>query len=154
MKLLKYWLVIFFCTLINLACNSKKNKPEENKDILSLIIYPKAYDTILDCSQFHPDWTPYPCLKLEQKTFPEIISIYGEPNYIYIDTLLYGECKDGGTYDPDIEKMVLEIPFAKITYAYWKLSENKRLALYFIESNKQDIVFYGYQFNPYTIMME
>lgn len=151
MNKFKYYFLLFFSIFIFTSCGNKAVKDEK---IFTLIEYPEGYDTIIDCSKFNPDWKPYPCLELEKKTFSEIISIFGKPNTIIIDTLFYGKRKDNKSYSPDIVKMLLKIPSAKITYAYWKLSESKRLALYFIENNKQDVVFYGYQFNPKTIMME
>ena len=53
----------------------------------------------------------------------------------------------------EIEEMILKVPFAKVTYTF-REEICYALILYFIEHNKQNVVFYGYRINPITRMME
>lgn len=155
MNFLKLFLTLLFSILIFTSCNNKDklSKKIKDKDVFDLIEYPVGYDTI-DCSKFTPNWIPYPCLKLDKKSFDEIEFIYGKPNGTSIDTLFYGELKSGISYWSDISRMLSNVSAAKITYAHWELSENEILILYFIENNKQEVVFYGFLYNPKTTMIE
>lgn len=145
-----YFLPLLTITLI--TCQYKTKTSGQDEDVFALIEYPAEFDTI-DCSKFSIDWQPYPCLDLDKKTIKEIDSLYGKPLTTYIDTLYYGREKNDRFYDPEIAAMISNVPFAKITYTYRKVM-GYVLILFFIEQNKDDIVFYGYHYNPHTRMLE
>ena len=154
MNKFKYYFISFLSITL-IACQDKTKTSEQFQDVLAFIEYPAWVDT-LDCSKFGADWKPYPCLEVDKKTMIEIDSIYGKPLTNSIDTFYYGKKKNENTYypnDPEIEEMILKVPFAKVTYTFRK-EMGYALILYFIEHNKQNLVFYGYRINPITRMME
>lgn len=145
-----YLIALLAITLI--ACQSKTKTSGQDLDVFALIEYPTGFDT-LDCSKFGEDWKPYPCLEVDRKTIKEIDSLYGNPLGTRIDTLHFGIEKNDGLYNPEIATMLLKVPVAKVTYTHRK-DMGYVLTLFFIEQDNQDIVFYGYRYNPHTIMME
>lgn len=151
MNKIKYYLIALL-TITLISCQSKTKTSGQDVDVFALIEYPAGFDT-LDCRKFGEDWKPYPCLEVGRKTIKEIDSLYGKPLGIRIDTLHYGIEKNDGLYNPEIAAMISNIPFAKITYTHRK-EMGYVLTLFFIEQDNQDVVFYGYRYNPHTIMME
>lgn len=147
----KYYLPLLLIMAL-ITCQNKAKTPEEGEDVFALIQYPEGFDT-LNCSRFGPDWKPYPCLELDKKTIQEVDSLYGKPSTALIDTLYYGKRKNDMYYNPEIEEMLSNIPFAKVTYTHRK-DMGYVLVLYFIENNMLDVVFYGFRYNPHTRMIE
>ena len=142
----------FIISITLIACQNKTENSGKVEDVFALIEYDARMDTI-DCSRFGADWKPYPCLKLDKKTIKEVDSLFGKPITTYIDTLFYGREKNNKFYDPEIVEMISNLPFAKVTYTYRK-EKGYALILYFIEDTKQDVVFYGFRYNPLTRMIE
>lgn len=155
----KFFVYSFFplllCTIL-MACRNKTKRAEQDKDLFELISYPAWLDTV-DCSRVGLIYKPYPCLGLHKKTVQEIDSLYGKKSlYISVDTLYHGWEKDDEFYTFDdkdftIAKMLYNVPVAKVMYT----SRNVMgyiLYLYFIEYNKQDVVFYGLHVSPHVML--
>lgn len=135
-----------------ITCQNKTKSSEEEKDLFELIRYPAEYDT-LDCSRYRTNWIPYPCLKLHKKMPQEIDSLYGKPLGTRIDTLYFGRRKTIYPYDPDVAKILSNVPVAKVT-ATSRKELGHYLILYFIEYHNENVVFYGYRYNPQAVMLD
>ncbi len=146
--------LVLLCIIALTACQNKAEKTSEAQDMFELINYPAWMDS-LDCSSFSVDYIPYPCLGLHKKSMQEVDSLYGKPLYSSMDTLYYGWEKDNEWYtfderDFEVTKMLSKVPVAKVTYTS-RSDLGYILYLYFIEYDKQDVVFYGLRVSPHIM---
>lgn len=160
---LRFCLIVLF-VFCGLTCCTNF-KPDKTKaelgdtipsDLLSLIVITEWKNSLtidMDPDNYTDHWVPYQVLRLDGMKLMQIKEIYGEPSLLEVDTFLYGNSKNNKFGELDVDTMLSKIPSAEVYMGHWYLN-NTLLRLYLLNNNGDSVVFYGYKFNPYKIMME